>query len=66
MVKKIYYTIYLRKTDEVVAFGNSEECAAMMNRSLSSFYCMVNRNRNGKQHKYIIVSEPIVPSNHEC
>lgn len=65
MVKRNYYTIYLKKTDAVVAFGNSEECAAMMNRSLSSFYCMVNRNRNGKQHKYIIVTEPITPSSHE-
>ena len=52
-----YYTIYNRKTEEVVAFGTAKECAQQMNRSLASFYCTVSRNKLGKHHKYIIVTD---------
>ena len=65
MAKQFYYTVYLRDTDEIIAFGNSSECAKMMHRSLSSFYCTVNRNTNGKHHKYTIVKEPFTLSSHE-
>lgn len=58
MSEKKYYTIYLRSTDEVVAFGDSDTCAHMMNRSKDSFFSMIQKNRSGKHKKYIIVSEP--------
>lgn len=50
-----YYTVYENKTDLIVAFGNAKDCARQMNRSLSSFYCTVNRNRKGLHHKYTII-----------
>lgn len=50
-----YYTVYENKSDSIVAFGNAEDCAKQMHRSLSSFYCTVNRNRKGLHHKYTIV-----------
>lgn len=52
-----YYTIYEKKTEKVVAFGTAKEYAKQMNRSVSSFYCTVSRNRLGKHHKYVIVSD---------
>ena len=55
---KNYYTIYLNSTDEIVALGSALECAKMLNRSLASFYCTVNRNRSGKHKKYTIVTDP--------
>ena len=59
MSRRTYYTVYLRKTDEVVAFGDATECAKMLRRSVDSFYCTVNRNSNGRNKKYTIVKERI-------
>ena len=49
------YTIYLNKTDEVVAFGSSRECAKALGMSRDSFYSMVSRVKKGKNRKYSIV-----------
>lgn len=57
-MKRNYYTVYDNRTDEIVATGYADECARQMNRSVSSFYCTVNRNRSGKHRKYIIVVDP--------
>lgn len=57
MSYKNYYTIYDRKTETVVAFGTSKECTQMLKCSSSYFYCLVNRNRNGRNKKYLIESE---------
>ena len=54
---KHYYAIYLRKTDELVCCGTSEECAAAMNRSVDSFYSMVSRVRKGTNRKYEVYQE---------
>lgn len=51
----LYYTVYERKTDKLIAFGTAKECAEQMKRSVASFYCTVSRNRLGKHHKYVIV-----------
>jgi hypothetical protein len=52
-----YYTVYLNKTDEVIAFGNARECAEMMGTSLGSFYSTISRARRGEIAKYSIEVE---------
>ena len=51
----VYYTVYLAKTDEVVAYGTSAECAKQMGKTINGFHSLVSKNRSGKHHKYIIV-----------
>lgn len=53
------YSVYLRKTDEIVAFGTARECAARLGMTLSSFYPTVSRSQSGQQRKYEIISEEI-------
>lgn len=55
--RRNYYTVYLRKTDELVASGSAEDCAAAMNQSVDSFYSMVCRVRKGTNRKYEIYIE---------
>lgn len=52
-----YYTVYDKKTDEIIASGNARECANQMHRSVESFYCTVSRNRRGIYSKYVVVVE---------
>ena len=54
---KNYYAVYLKKTDELICSGTSEECAAAMGRSVASFYSMVSRVRNGKNQKYEVYQQ---------
>lgn len=51
------YTVYLNKTEEVIAFGTAKECAAAMGRSVKVFYETVGRCRSGKVKKYTFVVE---------
>lgn len=60
----IYYTIYLEKTDEIVAFGTGEECARMLKKTMNNFRCLVSRSVSGENKKYLIVKEN-VPSDWE-
>lgn len=53
-MRKKYYTVYLKKTDEIVAAGNAIACAVAMNKNIQAFYSMVSRVRNGQNHKYEI------------
>lgn len=53
------YSVYLRKTDELVAFGTARECAARLGMTLLSFYSTVTRSQSGQQRKYEIISERI-------
>ncbi len=55
--KKNFYTVYLRKTDEIVVSGTAVECAAKMNKSVNCFHSLVSKNRKGKQKKYVVVVE---------
>ena len=41
------YAVY-DKDDNLRMVGNSHECAAFLGITLASFYCRVNRLRNGK------------------
>lgn len=47
-----YYTVYLSKTDQVVASGYAEECAEQLKMSSHSFYSMISRVKSGANHKY--------------
>ena len=51
------YAVYLNKTDELLCFGTSRECAEYLGMTLDSFYCMVSRVKSGKNRKYSIVKE---------
>lgn len=52
----MYYTIYNKK-DEVIARGNSVQCAMALDLTLDSFYCMISRVAKGKNKKYKVVKE---------
>lgn len=54
-----YYSVYLRRTDELICAGTSAECAAALGRSVDSFYCMVSRVRKGKNRKYEVYQEDL-------
>lgn len=51
-----YYTVYLKKSDEIVAFGTSEECASQLGfRNRSTFHNIASLSRKGKRKKYEII-----------
>ena len=54
-----YYTVYLRKTDEVVVSGNSRECAKVMGKSVNCFHSLVSKTLKGKQNKYDVLVEDV-------
>lgn len=54
-----YYTVYLKKTDEIIASGIAIDCAVQMKKSLNGFLSMVSKNRKGIQNKYSIISETV-------
>jgi hypothetical protein len=49
--KKIY-AVYLRKNDELVAFGTADECADRMGMTPGIFRTTISRAINGKTKKY--------------
>ncbi len=54
--KKKYYTVYLRKTDEIVAFGTSDECTEILHlTNVEQFYALVSKTRSGRLTRYAIV-----------
>ena len=57
MKKIYYYTVYLAKTDEIVASGTSKECAKELGKSLNNFHSTVSKNKLGKHKKYSILKE---------
>lgn len=55
-----YYTVYDKKTETVVAFGNSKRCTEMMGLpSANSFYSIVHNARIGKNQKWEVVVEEL-------
>lgn len=55
----LWYSVYLRETDEMVCSGTSDECAKALGlKSVGSFRTLVYRSRNGLSSKYEIYSEP--------
>ena len=56
-MSKLYYTVYLRSSDEVVCSGTARECAKVMGKSVNGFHSMVSKNILRKQNKYEIYKE---------
>lgn len=52
-----YYTVYDARTDDILAFGESMQCAKMLGITHASFYSMASRVRKGKCDKYALVIE---------
>lgn len=51
-----YYSVYLKKTDELVAQGSAEECTTQLGYTcVSTFYAMYTRSKQGKLNKYIFL-----------
>lgn len=51
-----YYTVYLRKTDEIIAFGTAEACAVQLGLKNSEiFRSIVSNARHGISHRYEII-----------
>lgn len=56
--KKQHYTVWLAKTDELVASGTAKECTEQLGLANENvFFSTVMKVRNGKNHKYAIVQE---------
>lgn len=56
----LYYSVYLRKTDELVAFGPAANCAKMLGlKNVDVFYRTMNAVRKGRNKKYEFYSEPL-------
>ena len=51
-----YYTVYLSKTDVIVATGTADECAKQLGMLKNSFYRLVIKSRDGIG-KYTILQE---------
>ena len=55
----LWYSLYLRKTDEMVCSGTAGECAKALGlKSYTSFHSLLNKIRNGINKKYEYYSEP--------
>lgn len=56
----MYYTVFLAKTDEVVAFGNAEQCAKKLGlKNARQFHAVVSKTSSGIHKRYVIVKEPL-------
>jgi len=50
----------VNRTDfPIIIDGTSDECAKALNRSRSSFYCMVDRVRKGKNKRYTVLQRMV-------
>ena len=51
-----YYTVYLRKTEQIVASGTARECTKTLGFcNVASFYSVVSKSTHGKAHRYDVV-----------
>lgn len=60
MKEVYYYTVYLKKDDEIVVSGTARECARYMNKSLNGFHSMVSKNTLGVENKYTVLKEKVL------
>ena len=50
-----YYTVYLASNEEIVAFGNSKQCAKKLGlKGARQFHALVSKTRSGLLKKYEI------------
>lgn len=54
-----WYTVYDRRTEEIIACGPGPKVAQALGMNMDSFYCSVSRSATGKQRKYVYVTEKI-------
>lgn len=47
-----WYTVYDRKTEEIITCGPAQKVAQALGMTMDSFYCSVSRSATGKQRKY--------------
>lgn len=58
-MKKIY-AVYEKKTDKLLATGNSVFCTRQLGlASVDSFYSLVSRVRSGRNNKYEVLVEEV-------
>ena len=56
MGKKNYYGVYRKATDEIIAFGNAEQCAQKLGlKNARQFYAFVSKTRSGLRKKYEVI-----------
>ena len=55
---RMYYAVYLRKTDELVCSGSARECASVLNMTKRTFHSMVCKARQGIVKKWDVYTEP--------
>lgn len=54
------YAVYDKKTDELLASGDSKFCTHQLGlASVKSFYCLVSRCLSGKNNKYEVLVEEV-------
>lgn len=64
---RMYYTVYDARTDNVLAFGNAVQCAAMLGCANSqTFHAIVSKVQHGKHKKYSVVVEDLDKEVEEC
>lgn len=57
---RMYYTVYDARTDEVLAFGNAAQCAAMLGcANARIFHSIVSKVWHGRVKKYAVVAEDL-------
>lgn len=54
-----WYTVYDRKSEQILASGWGARCAQALGMSMNVFWCTVSRCRSDKNHKYEIEIEDI-------
>ena len=58
-----YYSVYDSKTETMIAFGTSKECAEKLGIKVESFYYAISRqNRGVGKRKYSIIGEKLESS----
>lgn len=63
MGRRNFYVVRLRKTDQVVAVGTSDECTAQLGfKSRKTFYSILSKNRSGQRNRYEV---DVVPEDEE-
>lgn len=54
------YSVYDNRTDfPIIIDGTANECAKALKRSRSSFYCMVDRVRKGRNKRYTVLQRMV-------
>lgn len=54
-----WYTVYERKSEQILVSGGGAQCAKALGMSIKTFWCTVSRCRSGKNRKYEIMIEDI-------